>query len=224
MYRIYIVEDDEAISLLVKEALERWGFECRRAQNFGDIIGEFGEFAPHLILMDISLPYYNGYYWCAEIRKRSNTPIIFLSSRSEDTDIVMAVNMGSDDYITKPFSTEVLLAKINAMLRRTYSYNEEITSLEAKGAILDVGRCALLYKELTLELTKNELRILMTLMGKKNSAVSREEIMKALWEDESFIDDNTLTVNINRLRTKLTRAGLTDFITTKKGMGYMIND
>lgn len=224
MYRILIVEDDETIASLVQKNLEQWGFEAKCAVDFEHIDAEFAAYAPHLVLLDVSLPCFNGFYWCAELRKRTKAPILFLSSHSENMDVVMAVNMGGDDYITKPFSVDVLVAKVNALLRRSYSYTDEVSALECRGALLDLGAGNLLFKEQTLALTKNELRILRSLFERKNTVVSREEIMKALWNSDCFVDDNTLTVNVNRLRAKLAGAGLDDLIVTKKGEGYMVHD
>ncbi len=224
MYRILIVEDDETIASLVQKNLEKWGFEAKCAVDFEHIDAEFAAYAPHLVLLDVSLPCFNGFYWCAELRKRTKAPILFLSSHSENMDIVMAVNIGADDYITKPFSVDVLVAKVNALLRRSYSYTDEVSALECRGALLDLGAGNLLFKEQTLALTKNELRILRSLFERKNTVVSREEIMKALWNSDCFVDDNTLTVNVNRLRAKLAGAGLDDLIVTKKGEGYMVHD
>ncbi len=223
MYKIFIVEDDQTIASLVRENLERWGFEARCAENFERVAEEFTLFAPDLVVMDVSLPFFNGYYWCSEIRKRSKAPVLFLSSHSESMDIVMAVNTGADDYLVKPFSADVLVAKINALLRRAYSYaGEAAPALEARGARLDAAAGVLSCEGGCAQLTKNELRILKTLLERKNSIVSRETIMKALWDSDCYVDDNTLTVNINRLRAKLDELGLADFISTKKGMGYAV--
>lgn len=224
MYRIYIVEDDATIASLVAENLRRWGFEAVCAQDFSAVDREFGELSPDLVLMDISLPFFNGYYWCDRLRRVSRAPIVFLSSHAENMDIVMAVNMGGDDYITKPFSVEVLIAKVNAVLRRAYSYAGEKPELSARGVKLCAADGTVCCGEKTAELTKNEQRILRALLERKNSIVTREEIMRELWESESFVDDNTLTVNINRLRRKLEDLGAPDLISTKKGQGYMIHD
>ncbi|MEG1558388.1 MAG: response regulator transcription factor [Oscillospiraceae bacterium] len=224
MYKIFVVEDDEAIAKLLQENLNKWGFEAVCCCDFSKVTQEFESAAPHLVLLDISLPFYNGYYWCAEMRKITDTPIIFLSSHSEDMDIVMAMNMGGDDYITKPFAVDVLIAKINAIVRRAYSYKGERAFLTAGDATLNPGDGTLCVKGKSVDLTKNELRILKALMSQKNNIVSREVIMKALWDSDSFIDDNTLTVNINRLRAKMADAGLEDFISTKKGLGYCVYD
>lgn len=223
MYRIYIVEDDPAISRLMSESLSRWGFECRRAADFLKISDEAHDFSPHLVILDISLPYFDGFYWCERLRRESNVPVMFVSSHTDNIDIVMAVNMGADDYITKPFSTDVLVAKINALLRREYSYIKSKPVLEAGGARLGADG-TLCFGDQKIDLTKNERRILELLFERKGAIVSRSDIMTALWEDESYIDDNTLTVNINRLRKKLSDAGLDGLIVTKKGEGYMVND
>ena len=223
MYRILIVEDDAVIASEIKRNLTRWGFEACAADNFSDILGIFKRTDPHLVLMDISLPFFNGYYWCGEIRKQSRVPVIFLSSRSDNMDIVMAVNMGGDDYITKPVSMEVLVAKIQAMLRRTYDY-EAKTLLSINGVVLDVGGLCLIRDGRRTELTRNEVRILQQLLAKKGDVVSREQLMLALWDSDEFVDDNTLTVNVNRLRKTLADVGLADCIVTHKGKGYAIHD
>ncbi|MEA4912492.1 MAG: response regulator transcription factor [Oscillospiraceae bacterium] len=222
-HRIYVVEDDPTISALLCENLRRWGFETRCCADFSDVTGELFSFDPHLVLMDISLPFFNGYYWCTEIRRRSNVPILFLSSRTDNMDIVMAVNVGADDYVTKPFSTDVLVAKINALLRRAYSYAAD-PPLCAKGVSLSAADGTLSFGDKKLGLTKNELRIMHTLLSERDAVVTREAIMKALWDSDCFVDDNTLTVNINRLRAKLAQAEFPDLIETKKGMGYVIHD
>lgn len=223
-YTILIVEDDPTIASLLKENLMRWGFHAFCVEDFSDVMGTFERVQPHLTLLDISLPFYNGYYWCGEIRKVSQAPILFLSSHSENTDVVMAVNMGGDDYVTKPFSMEVLIAKINALMRRAYQYDAEAQALVARGATLNLADGSLAAGEGRLELSRNESRILRVLMEGKNSTVSRDQLMRSLWDDEHFIDENTLTVNINRLRKKLSGIGLVDFIETKKGEGYIIRD
>ena len=218
-----IIEDEKKISDIIKSSLEKWGFEPYAIKDFNNIFEEFVCEKPQLVLMDINLPSFDGYYWCSKIRSISKVPVVFLSSRSTNMDIVMAVNMGGDDYITKPFSLEVLMAKITAILRRTYSYGDtNMDTLEYGGALLSLKDNMLYYKENTVELTKNEFKILYTLMKKHETIMSRDEIMRELWEDESFIDDNTLTVNINRVRKKLNEIGLTEFIKTIKNQGYMI--
>lgn len=228
MYRIMIVEDDLTIASVVEDSLSRWGYEARRATDFEHVDAEFAAFSPHLVLMDVSLPLFNGFYWCQRLRERSRVPILFLSSHTESVDQVMAMTMGGDDYVTKPFSMEVLLAKIAALLRRAYSYaaapEEGETLLGARGAQLSVQDATLKYGAQRVDLTRNESRILLTLLTRKNEIVSREALMKALWDDDVFVDDNTLTVNMARLRRKLEGIGLSDFIQTKKGLGYVIHD
>ena len=224
MYKILIVEDDVTIASLLNENIKKWGFESDYVTDFNQVLEEYHRKKPHLILLDISLPFYNGFYWCGEIRKVSNVPIVFLSSHTENLDIVMAMNMGGDDYITKPFSLDIVIAKIQAVLRRTYAYYREIQTLEVRNVLLDLKDAVVCYRDNKAELTKNEYKILRLLMEKKNNIISREEIMKNLWDSDSFIDDNTLTVNVNRLRKKLEDMGITDFIITKKGMGYMVHD
>lgn len=222
MHRIFIAEDDPAIANAVKNYLEGWGYEVLTAEDFRNIIGEFSEFAPHLVLMDIGLPFYNGFYWCAEIRKVSEVPVVFLSSASDNMNIIMAMDMGGDDFIPKPFDLTVLLAKIKAILRRTYDFGNAPETIEHNGAILNISDASMTYGGEKLELTKNEYRILLTLMENKGKVVSREELMNRLWETDCYVDENTLTVNVSRLRKKLERYGLEDFIVTKAGMGYII--
>lgn len=224
MYKILIVEDDITIASLLNESIKKWGYESEYITDFNHVSDEFNLKKPHLILLDISLPFYNGFYWCSEIRKISNVPIIFLSSHTENLDIVMAMNMGGDDYITKPFSLDIVIAKIQAVLRRTYAYYQEIQTLEVHGVLLNLKDTVLSYRNTKTELTKNEYKIMRLLMENKNKVVSREDIMKSLWDNDSFIDDNTLTVNVNRLRKRLEDMGLEDFIITKKGMGYLVHD
>lgn len=224
VYKVLIIEDDMAIAELLKSNLSKWGFDPYCVTDFNQVMEDFITIEPHLILLDISLPFYNGFYWCSEIRKVSKVPIIFLSSHSENLDIVMAVNMGGDDYITKPFSLEVAIVKMQAMLRRTYSYHTDTQIIKVGRVILNINDSTLLHEGDIIELTKNEYRILYLLMKQKNVIVSRDDIMKYLWESESFIDDNTLTVNINRLRKKLEDRDIKDLIQTKKGMGYIIHD
>lgn len=223
MYRIYMVEDDNTISELLSNHLTGWGYAVKTAKDFNNILREFSEFLPHVILMDISLPFFNGYYWCQEIRKVSKVPIIFVSSTSDKMNIIMAMDKGADDFITKPFDVNLLIAKIQALLRRTYEFDLPSDLIEHKGVALSIKEMLVIHGDDKIPLTKNEFRILQVLMENKNAAVSRDDIMVKLWESESFIDDNTLTVNINRLRKKLAEIGLTDFIKTKKGIGYMVD-
>ena len=222
MYRILIVEDDRTIAQLLAEYLQRWGFDAEYAEDFSDVTGTFLTFQPHLVLLDISLPFYDGYYWCAEIRKRSKVPVLFLSSRTENMDIVMAMNMGGDDFIAKPFDLNVLTAKLQAILRRTYDFGSTEQVLECRGAVLNTSDASLTYQGEKLELTKNEYRILQTLYENLGKVVSRDTLMQRLWETDCFVDENTLTVNVTRLRRKLDGIGLQNFIVTRKGMGYLL--
>lgn len=223
MYRILIVEDDMGIAEAIKEQAKLWELEAKCVQNFRNVLKDFADYEPHLILMDISLPFFNGYHWCQEILKASKVPIIFISSASDNMNIVMAMNMGADDFISKPFDQSVLIAKIQALLRRAYDFGETLPILEHHGAMLNTGDNTLVYQDQVISLTKNEYRILFTLMKNKGKVVSREKLMEQLWETDSFVDDNTLTVNITRLRKKLESAGLTQFVTTKFGIGYLIS-
>ena len=222
MYKLLIVEDDAGIAAAIKAQAEAWAMSCRVIEDFRGVMREFAEFQPHLVLMDISLPFFNGYHWCAEIRRVSKTPIIFISSASDNMNIVMAMNMGGDDFIAKPFDMAVLMAKIQALLRRSYDFAASAPLIEHKGAILNLGDGTLTYQGAAIPLSKNEYRILLSLMENKGRVVSREKLMERLWETDSFIDENTLTVNVGRLRRKLEAAGLKDFIATKIGVGYIV--
>lgn len=222
MYKLMIVEDDRGIAEAVKKQAESWGLEALAVSDFSGVMNEFARFEPHIVLLDISLPFYNGYHWCGEIRKVSKVPVIFISSASDNMNIIMAMNMGADDFIAKPFDQSVLIAKIMALLRRSYDFAPSKNILTHKGAALDPGAGVLNYDGERIELTKNESRILLCLMESKGQTVSRERLMERLWETDSFVDENTLTVNVNRLRKKLDKAGLSGFITTKFGVGYMI--
>jgi DNA-binding response OmpR family regulator len=222
MYKILIVEDDGIIAGAVKHHIETWGYEAKCVTDFTNVLAEFVTFDPQLVLLDISLPFFNGFHWCGEIRKVSKVPIIFISSASENMSIVMAMNMGGDDFITKPFDINVLIAKVQAMLRRTYDFSGGTSLLECSGAILNTGDATLTCQGGKLELTKNEYKILQLLMENKGRTVSRDAMMTRLWENDSFVDENALTVSITRLRRKLESAGLSDFIATKKGLGYMV--
>lgn len=224
MYKILVVEDDRTIANSVKDNLIQWGFDAEISEDFNHVMEQFLRYDPQLILLDINLPMYNGYHWCTQIRKVSKVPIIFLSSRNDNMNIVMAMNMGADDFISKPFDLIVLVAKIQALLRRTYDFQGESNVLEHKGAMLNLKNASLTYQEQKLDLTKNEFRIMETLMENKGKIVSRDTIMMKLWDSECFIDDNTLTVNVTRLRKKLEEVGLTNFILTKKGVGYYIDE
>ncbi|HAR85808.1 MAG TPA: DNA-binding response regulator [Clostridium sp.] len=222
MYKILIVEDDLIIAKTVKNHIRSWGFEAECVIDFKDVLAAFVSYSPQLVLLDITLPFFNGYHWCSEIRKVSKVPIIFISSASDSMNIVMAMNMGGDDFIAKPFDLNVLTAKVQALLRRTYDFTGQTNLLEHKGSILNISDATLNYHDRKIELSKNENKILQILFENKGKAVSRDTIMTRLWETDSYIDDNTLTVNITRLRKKLQEAGLSDFITTKKGIGYMV--
>ncbi|WP_300382198.1 response regulator transcription factor [Clostridium sp.] len=222
MYKILIVEDDLIISKTIKNHIESWGFEAESVTNFKDVLSTFVSYDPQLVLLDISLPFFNGYHWCSEIRRVSKVPIIFISSSSDNMNIVMAMNMGGDDFISKPFDLNVLTAKVQALLRRTYDFSGQSNLIEHKGAILNTSDSTLTYDGKKIELSKNDNKILQILLENKGKTVSRDVIMTRLWETDSYIDDNTLTVNITRLRKKLQDVGLPNFITTKKGIGYLV--
>ena len=222
MYRIMIIEDDRGIAQAIREQAELWDLQVHCVENFRAVTAEFADFDPHLILLDLGLPFFNGYHWCSEIRKVSQVPILVISSAGDNMNIVMAMNMGADDFIVKPFDQSVLMAKIQAMLRRTYDFSAGVPVLEHRGAMLNTGDNTLVYGDRRIELSKNEYRILLALMRSKGKVVSREKLMELLWESDSFVDENTLTVNVGRLRKKLDAAGLIDFITTKFGVGYLI--
>lgn len=222
MYRILIVEDDRGIGEAIIRQAAVWGLEAKCVADFQNVMGEFGAFDPQLVLMDITLPFFNGYHWCSEIRKTSQVPIIFISSASDSMNIIMAMNMGADDFIAKPFDGSVLMAKINALLRRTYDFTGAVPVLEHRGAMLNTGDNTLSFQGSGIPLSKNEYRILLTLMEAKGNVVSRERLMEKLWQTDSFVDENTLSVNVGRLRKKLDAAGLPDFIETKFGVGYRI--
>ena len=221
-HRILIVEDDEAIAGAVSRIIESWGLTPRCVRDFRDVLREFTDFDPHLVLMDITLPFFNGYHWCSEIRKFSRVPIIFISSAADNMNIIMAMNLGADDFVAKPFDLNVLLAKIQALLRRSYDFAPTSNVLAHRGALLDLNDHTLSFNGEDIPLTKNEYRILSCLMEQKGKVISREKLMERLWETDQFVDENTLTVNINRLRKKLDSAGLIHFITTKFGGGYLI--
>ena len=220
MHKILLVEDDEVIRQQVKKMLEQWGYEVVLVEDFMEVLSIFVKVEPHLVLMDIGLPLFNGYHWCQEIRKVSKVPIMFLSSRDQAMDIVMAINMGGDDFVTKPFDQNVLLAKIQGLLRRSYEFGKDQSLLEYMGVILNLKAMDLVYQGEVVSLTKNEFQILQILFERSGNIVSREDLMKELWNSDFFIDDNTLSVNVARLRKKLEAVGLKDFIETKKGVGY----
>ncbi|MGQ7556635.1 response regulator transcription factor [Streptococcus suis] len=220
MQKILLIEDDKTISQLVAKNLINWGYQVQEVQDFQMVLEQMEEFQPHLILLDIGLPFFNGYYWCQEIRKTSRVPIMFLSSHDQPMDIVMAINMGADDYVTKPFEMTVLLAKIQGLLRRTYDFVSEQSLLWFEEVSLDLKTMQVSYKQEVEELTRNEFQILRVLFEHGKEVVSREELMRELWNSDIFVDDNTLSVNIARLRKKLAELGLPNLIMTKKGVGY----
>lgn len=222
MHRIFIVEDDAVIADVVERHLSGWGYQVRQCRDFEHVLEAFAAFDPQLVILDISLPFFNGYHWCRSIRQLSKVPILFLSSASDNMNIVMAVQMGGDDFVAKPFDLSVLTAKVQALLRRTYDFGPAAPLLECSGAVLNLSDASLTVGQARVELTKNEFRILRLLMEHRGEIVSREAIMTCLWASDSFVDDNTLAVNINRLRKKLAGAGLADFIRTRKGAGYQV--
>lgn len=224
MYRIYIVEDDKGIAEGIEGCLKVWGMEGRVVSDFRNVMNEIVSYNPHLIIMDITLPFMGGYHWCQEIRKTSSVPIIFISSASDNMNIIMAMNMGADDFIAKPFDQSILIAKVSALLRRTYDFNQNNSILKVAGAVLDTNNNTLSYNGNAIDLARNEYRILLTLVENKNKVVSREKLMEALWETDCYVDENTLTVNVGRLRKTLDGIGLKDLIKTKFGVGYILED
>ena len=202
--------------------MEQWGYDSFCVENFQQVAEQFLTYDPQLVLMDISLPFFNGYYWCGEIRKYSKIPILFISSTSDSMNIVMAMNMGADDFIVKPFDLNVLIAKVQAILRRTYDFSEHMQFLSYGNILLSLHDAVLIYENRRLELTKNEFKMLQMLFENKGRIVTREELMVRLWESDQFIDDNTLSVNMARLRKRMEGIGITDLIQTKKGMGYVV--
>ena len=222
MYRILIVEDDRGIAEAIEAQAEAWQLEAKIVTDFRGVMAEFSAYAPHLVLLDVSLPFMSGYHWCQEIRRVSSVPVIFISSAADNMNVIMAMNMGGDDFVAKPFDGSVLIAKIQALLRRAYDFGAASPVLEHRGALLNTGDGALRYRDARIDLTKNEYRLLLTLLQNKGKTVSREKLMEALWQTDAFVDENTLTVNVGRLRRKLDAAGLPDFIVTKPGLGYAV--
>lgn len=223
MFKIMIVEDDEKIRKIVADTLTKWKYDVVGIMEFDHILDDFEKFQPDLVLLDINLPTFDGFYWCQQIRAISSVPILFLSSRNQNMDIIMAINMGGDDFIQKPFDLDVLVAKISALLRRIYTYqNGHNLKLTHRDLSLHVTNSTIQFEEQYIELSRNEFIILQLMMRRIGKIVPREDLMQALWNDEQFVDDNTLTVNVNRLRRKITGIGLEDFIVTRKGMGYLI--
>ena len=223
MYKMLIVENDPTIADEVAAQIAPWGIEAKKADDLRNVMQVFAKFQPHIVLLDISLPFFNGYHWCEQIRAVSKVPVIFISSASDNMNIVMAMNLGADDFVSKPFDMNVLTAKVRALLRRTYDFGASVPLLEHKGAILNTGDGSLSVNGEKISLSKNEYRILLCLMENKGKTVSREKLMERLWQTDQFIDENTLTVNVNRLRKKLDAAGLADFIETKFGVGYIVD-
>lgn len=222
MYRILIVEDDMVIAGALKKHLSKWDYEVEMTEDFKNVMADFGRVDPQLVLLDIGLPFYNGFYWCTEIRKVSQVPIIFISSADDNMNIVMAMNMGGDEFIEKPFDLNVVTAKVQALLRRAYAFQGSSNVIEHKGLLLNLGDASILYQGEKVELTKNEFRIIKSLLENCGRIVSRDDLITRLWESDEYIDENTLTVNVTRLRRKLMAVGLTDLIVTKKGIGYMV--
>lgn len=222
MQRILIVEDDITIAGIVGKELDKWGYQVHIVEDFSAVMEDFDRFDPHLVLLDLSLPHRNGFHWCGQIRKKATTPIVFLSSSADNMNMVTALHQGADDFIPKPFDLNVLIAKVQAILRRSFAFADTGDTLAYQGIVLHLGNMTLAFGGQSMELTRNEFRILHTLFAQPEKVVSRESIMRRLWEDESFIDENTLTVNVNRLRKKLEAIGLRDLIATKKGEGYQL--
>ena len=223
MYRIFIVEDDKNLAELIENQLMGFGNDVRTVSNFRNVMEEFQDYDPHLVLMDIGLPYLNGFRWCEKIREISGVPVLFLSSASDNMNIVMAINMGGDDFIAKPVDPLVLSAKVKAILRRSYEIEGNPNIIDFEGARLNLNDGILSVDGTSVELTRNEFRILRTLLENKGRIVSRQDLMLALWQDDCYVEENTLTVNVGRLRKKLEEAGLRDVIVTKPGQGYLIS-
>ncbi|MDR1769302.1 MAG: response regulator transcription factor [Hungatella sp.] len=219
--KLFIIEDDIVLRTELISLLESYNYSCETSDNFKDIISEATGSNADLILLDINLPYYDGYHVCREIRKISDVPIMVVTSRNNDMDELMSMNLGADDFITKPYNIQILLARIGAILKRTNRINNS-SEIEYKGFTLSMAKSTVYYESKEAELTKNELRILSVLMQNANSIISRDELMDELWQSDEFVDDNTLTVNVNRLRKKLEEIGAADLIKTKRGQGYMI--
>lgn len=222
MYKLLLVEDDPGIAEAIREHAAQWEMEVCLTEDFRHVMEQFAQVQPHLVLLDIALPFYSGYYWCQEIRKVSTAPVIFISSAADNMNIVLAMNLGADDFIAKPFDMSVLMAKVQALLRRAYDFSQAAPTLSHRGAALNTADQTLRYNGQKIALTKNEYRILLTLLEGRGRVVSRERLMERLWETDSFVDENTLTVNVNRLRKKLDAAGLNGFITTRVGAGYLV--
>lgn len=219
---IFLVEDDEMLREEIINFLMKWGFKVSASEKFDCILSDFIQFQPHVVLMDINIPSFDGFYWCKKIRELSRVPVIYISSRDSNMDIIMGINNGGDDYIQKPFDNAVLIAKIQAIIRRTYEYVQKLQVIECNGVVLDISNTTITYKDINIELTKNEFKILKLLIENQGKVVTRQALMRSLWDEEVYVNENTLTVNVNRVRIKLEELGLKDFIATKKGKGYII--
>ncbi len=224
MYKVMIVEDDEAIAQVLARVLVKYGYEPVRAANFARVDAEFAAAQPHLVLLDIGLPLYDGYHWCRAIRAASKVPILFLSSAADNMNQVLALSLGADDFLPKPFDLSVAMAKVEALLRRAYAFSADTAVLACGGAVLNLQNATVSAGGQVQELTKNEFRILQLLFSRRGRIVPRADIMQELWDSDAFVDDNTLTVNIARLRKKLDALGLPELIRTQKGVGYLVED
>ena len=223
LYKVFLVEDDYSMSDAVKTLLEKWGFKVFICDDYENVLNTFKEINPHIIIMDINIPYKDGFYWCKEIRKLSNVPILFISSRDSNMDVIMGINNGGDDYIQKPFDSSILIAKIQAIIRRCYEYKiSENYIIKCNNVLLNINNYNVHFKEQCITLTTNEFKILKILMENRGQVISRSKLMKKLWNDDIYVNENTLTVNINRLRKSLESIGIINFIITKKGMGYIV--
>lgn len=226
MYKMLLVEDDEKIAAILQGYLAKYQYESIRITDLSDVKGEFLKVKPDLVLMDINLPYFDGFYWCRQIRSISNVPIIFLSARVGEMDQVMAIENGGDDYITKPFSLEVVMAKIKSVLRRVYgeyAVQQQPDVRDLDGLFINRAKGTLEWEQGKVLLTQKELLLIDCLSQKKEEIVTREELLEVLWNDQNFVDDNTLTVNVTRVRKKLEELGIKDAIETVRGLGYRLN-
>ncbi|NFO05408.1 response regulator transcription factor [Clostridium botulinum] len=222
MYKIMIVEDDVTIRDELKNLLNRYGYEVGITDDFSNVVNHIEQNNYDLILLDVNLPVFDGYHICREIRKKLDIPIIIVTSRDSEIDELMSMNLGADDFITKPYNTQILLARISSILKRTYKKNDSSEILKYKDLILDLSNGSVSYNNKYCELTKNELKILAYLIKNQNSIVSRDILMETLWSSDIFVDDNTLSVNVTRLRKKLDDIGIKDAIETRRGLGYIM--
>jgi len=218
---VFIIEDDVKIRNELMKLLEKYDYDCGSSDDFAHMPEVVLHQNPQLVLLDINLPVYDGYYICREIRRQSQVPIIIVTSRDSEVDELMSMNLGADDFITKPYNTQILLARISSILKRVY-HSEPVNTISHRGLTLDISRSTACFGGSEVELSKNEMRILRLLMCNKDRIISRDEIMNDLWQSEEFVDDNTLTVNINRLRKKLDGIGVSDYLITKRGQGYAV--